>query len=143
MVTKPDETSPPITKRCRRCGGPVTTAGEGNLRYTGCEVCGEEHVEEAGFACSHCGVDNVADANQCAGCGALRGSHPEDRELDDWEERLRVVQAGAGTKLHLGSLGSSITFCGHVAATVASEDLSRVDCKACRKHWPAIFNRLT
>ena len=33
----------PALVKCRRCGGPVTTAGEGNLRYTGCEVCGEEH----------------------------------------------------------------------------------------------------
>jgi hypothetical protein len=32
-----------LPSTCRRCGGEVTTAGEGNLRYTGCEVCGEPH----------------------------------------------------------------------------------------------------
>lgn len=33
-----------LANACKRCAGLVTTAGEGNLRYTGCETCGAEHT---------------------------------------------------------------------------------------------------
>ena len=71
----PNETSPTFLARCPRCGGPMTTAGEGNLRYSGCEVCG---FEDEGFNCSHCGADNETGATKCCGCGEPRGSHPND-----------------------------------------------------------------
>jgi len=67
----PDKTSAPIGMRCKRCGGPVTTAGEGNLRYSGCEVCGAEHTPDGKLICAHQYHMEMADLglSHCDKCG--------------------------------------------------------------------------